>query len=407
MDQTRSTLPVHLRARIHTAVGLGKELSLVSAAVHVEVVQGATQEIALTVPSGLVVQQVTGPTVADWDVAAGTLRVRLLDPVTTDAAFTVQAEARLPGDGIVAVPLLRMPAADRETGGIGIDVVGAGEVTRHDTLGMDLSEAAEAVDAATNRPAPIVVFRLRPLAGTEARALQLTVARYTPQAVLVANVEEARYRVLVAESGQVLVQAQYAVRNNQRSFLKVTLPEGAMVWSATIAGVATSPGVAAHGAVLLPLEKGRGGEDAPAFVVALVYAQHVRPWTARGIASLTLPALDLPVSRTGLELFYSPRFRVQAEPGPFHVERDTGPFADALREEARGVVHVADRATPVDDATQGLIDRYAAKSRGSSATRRSAVPISFPAVGPSLFAATELTAESQATTLTFTITRTR
>src|SRR6266511_3222 len=46
---------------------------------------------------------------------------------------------------------------------------------------------------------------------------------------------------------------------------------------------------------------------------------------------LDLPALDLPVSRTGLALHYSPRFRVDPEPGSFRVETDPGPFAEALR----------------------------------------------------------------------------
>src|SRR5205809_6088504 len=46
--------------------------------------------------------------------------------------------------------------------------------------------------------------------GSEPRSLAVTIVRYTPQAVLVANVEEARYRTLVAEDGRVLVEARYA-----------------------------------------------------------------------------------------------------------------------------------------------------------------------------------------------------
>jgi hypothetical protein len=42
--------------------------------------------------------------------------------------------------------------------------------------------------------------------------------------VLVANVEELRYRVLLTDR-QRLTEARYAVRNNQRGFL--ALPEGA------------------------------------------------------------------------------------------------------------------------------------------------------------------------------------
>src|SRR5439155_534724 len=62
-------------------------------------------------------------------------------------------------------------------------------------------------------------------------------------AVLIANVEEARYRALMSEDGRLLIDARYAVRNNQRSFLKVTMPAGSTVWSAEVGGRAIRPGV--------------------------------------------------------------------------------------------------------------------------------------------------------------------
>ena len=92
------------------------------------------------------------------------------------------------------------------------------------------------------------------------------------------------------------------------------------------------PGVAEGQAVLLPLEKGRAGEDAPTFVVRITYLQPVEPWLKTTTARLDLPALDLPVSRTGVELYHSPRFRVEPQPGAFRIESDPGVFAEALRD---------------------------------------------------------------------------
>src|SRR2546430_4140778 len=60
------------------------------------------------------------------------------------------------------------------------------------------------------------------------------------------------------------------------------------------------------GGVLLPLEKARAGEDAPAFAVEVVYLSRESPWTEKGQVKAPLPALDLPVSRTGLVIFYPP-----------------------------------------------------------------------------------------------------
>ena len=94
--------------------------------------------------------------------------------------------------------------------------------------------------------------------------------------------------------------------------------------------------------MLLPLEKGRAGEEAPTFVVELVYLQRIDPWNDKGRPRLELPALDLPVSRTGFELHYSPRFRVEPQAGAFRVDDDPGPFAEALRTPVRGARRLAE-----------------------------------------------------------------
>ena len=92
--------------------------------------------------------QVNGATVADWDVTNGLLRVRLLDPVSTELSFVVQSESRLPGDGDVTIPLVRVPAAERETGGVAISVLGAGEIEKHQTRGLEPADLSDLADIA-------------------------------------------------------------------------------------------------------------------------------------------------------------------------------------------------------------------------------------------------------------------
>ncbi len=398
VDDRRAEQPLRTRVRVTTVAGLGEDVSQVTAAVRVEVLQGLAREIALSLPAGLVVNQVNGATVGDWDVSGSTLRVRLLDPIASEADFVIQGEARLPREGVVTVPLVRVPSAERETGGIAIDVVGAGEITSRQTLGLEPADPTELGEIVAGRESPSMIgFRLRPLAGSDARSLTVTVIRYTPQAVLVANVEEARYRVLASEDGRLLVEARYAVRNNQRSFLKVAMPSGSTLWSANVAGRPIRPGVAERDAVLLPLEKGRAGEEAPTFVVELVYLQGIDSWPDKGRARLELPALDLPVSRTGLELHYSPRFRVDLQPGAFRIEDDPGPFAEALRQRAAPRA-VTGKETDARGTAglQALVDRFRAESGGRTVVGALPVHVTFPMFGPSMFVASELTAEAHA-----------
>jgi hypothetical protein len=398
VDDRRAEQPLRTRARVTSVVGLGEDISQVAANVRIEVLQGIARDVSMALPPGLVINQVNGATVADWDVNAGTLRVRLLDPISSEVSFVVQGETRAPREGAITIPLVRVPSAERESGGVAVDVVGAGEIGERQTRGLDPADPGELGEIVAGRESPsMVAYRWRPLPGTEARSLTVKVVRYTPQAVLIANVEEARYRALASEDGSLLVEARYAVRNNQRSFLKVTMPPGSTLWSAKVSGRPIRPGVAERDAVLLPLEKGRAGEEAPTFVVDLVYLQRVDSWIDKGRAHVDLPALDLPVSRTGLELHYSPRYRVELQPGTFRPEEDSGPFADALRQASATNVPPAPTVDARSSARlQALVDRFRAESAGRTSAGALPVNVTFPQFGPSMFLASELTAESQA-----------
>jgi hypothetical protein len=411
IDDRRATLPLRVRTRITELVALGEESTLVTASVRVEVVQGLAREAVVAIPDGVTINQVTGATVADWSQASGRLTVTFLEPVTAATSLVVVGETRTPRDGIVAIPILRMPAAERETGGIAVDVMGAGEIVDRQPRGFDPADPADLGDIVEGRESPsMVAFAFTPLAGSATRTLTVGVSRYTPQPVLVANVEEARYEALVAEDGKVLVRARYAVRNNQRAFLALRLPAQAVLWSAMLAGRPVRPGVSQDGAYLLPLLKGRTTESAPTFAVEAVYLQRSAAWTARGDARLELAAVDLPVSRTGLLVHYSPRYEVGPQPGGFRLATDSGPWSVALRGALGmgGVLGLAEAPAPPPppaagaakaigeaDTMQALMARFR-RDAGKTAAGTIPIHVAVPGIGPSFFAAAELTAESVA-----------
>ncbi len=215
----------------------------------------------------------------------------------------------------------------------------------------------------------------------------------------------------MSKEGKTLVQARYAVRNNQRNFVKISLPPGAMVWSAALSGKPVRPGQATDGSLLLPLEKARGGEEAPAFVVEVLYMIRGTAWEDKGKAHLALPALDLPVSRTGLLLYYPPLFRVTAEPGPFRTEVYANPSSVAFNLAAPpppplpmsivdGAIAIGgpvslDLRNKKDDSTQALIDKFQMKSKAGRVTGILPIGVDFPAFGRSTYLVSELTSEGQ------------
>jgi hypothetical protein len=402
VDDQRATQPLRLRGAVTQLVGLGEDTTQLNAEVYVEVLQGLASEIHVLLPEQFTVNQVSGAMVADWDNTARELTVSFIEPVQNTVRFTVSGELRLPRSGKLDVPLLRLPAAERETGGVAVEVLGAGEIKDRQANGLEEAEAAELGQLISSRQSPsLIAFRLQPAEGKSLRTLSLNVARYTPQAVLTANIEEADYSTLVTADGKMLVQSRFAVRNNQRNFLKLSLPANAILWSASVAGRPVRPGRAPDGSLLLPLEKTRSGDEAPAFVVEVSYLDQTPAWSDRGHIRISLVAVDLPISRSRLLLHHPPLFRLTPPPGiagNFRVAPYEVPESGVLRSGSNPMAtntQVTIQQDETSDATKELVSRLRDTKRASAPARNLPLRVAFPHFGPSIFMKSELTSESQ------------
>lgn len=426
-------LPLRLRGSLTQLTSLAEDSTSIYAEASFEVVQGAAGQVRIQLPESITINQVSGAAVADWEMKNGELAVTFLEPVEHSARFVISGEARLPRDGIVDIPLLRLLNAERDAGGVAVEILGAGEIKDQKAEGLEDADATDLGEMVASRQSPaLVAFRAKPGEAGTKRSLSLNVARYDQQAVLLANVEEARYQVLMSTDGKELVQARYAVRNNQRNFVKISLPAGTTVWSASLAGRPVRPGQSPDGSLLLPLEKSHGGDDAPAFAIEIFYITKATAWEEKGKEKLTLPSLDLPISRTGVLLYYPPMYRVSAEPGTFRAQQYQNPTSAAFgpidvgtgspisrtgiavgQAGSFGGAIVDANAPPGNpkasrlltdkqhsddekkDSMQALLDSFKAKSLGGKVTGVLPVNVSFPAFGPSIFLVSELTSENQ------------
>jgi len=454
-ENHRGELPLRLRGNLTQILGLGEDSASLTAEVTLEIAQGLAREVKIRVPPQITINQVLGASVADWESPpseksgekSAELTVTFLEPVDKSARFVITGETRLPRDGQITIPLLQLLNAERISGGAAVEVLGAGEIKDVKTQGFENADASDLGELVANRQSPsLAAFRLRAGDAKQPRSLTINVARYDQQAVLLANIEEARYRVLLSKEGKTLVQARYAVRNNQRNFVKIALPAGATLWSAALSGQPVRPGQAPDGNLLLPLEKSKAGgssaDDSPEFAVEIVYLMPGTIWTDKGKAHIALPARDLPVSRTGLQVYYPPLFRVASEPGTFRTETFSEPFSPVLSASGAGAaggsvgggsgngVDIGSSALVVNapspevvappppgvsglpmngrdmppqqtvspDTTKSLIDKYHSSSAVGRATGVLPLSVNFPAFGPSVYLVSQLTSENQSPT---------
>ncbi len=100
-------------------------------------------------------------------------------------------------------------------------------------------------------------------------ALTVRVTRHDYESVAELVVSHMHLDTVLPAEGRAVTEAYLIVRNNDRQFLELELPEGANIRAVQVAGKAESPRVGDGGTVLVSIQTGKGKDEA--FLVALAY----------------------------------------------------------------------------------------------------------------------------------------
>jgi hypothetical protein len=166
-DDRRSALPLRTRAPRHQLVALGEDSTQVTSSVQLDVTQGLARDGPSTLPAGLVVNQVAGARRRRLGRRRHTLTVTFLEPIATQTSVVISGEVRAPREGQVTIPIVRVPSAERETGGVAVDVVGAGEIAGREPRGLEPADASDLGDIIAGHESPsMVAFQFTPLSGS-------------------------------------------------------------------------------------------------------------------------------------------------------------------------------------------------------------------------------------------------
>jgi hypothetical protein len=109
--------------------------------------------------------------------------------------------------------------------------------------------------------------------------------------------DETRAQTMWTPEGRRLTSVVYQVRNNRKQFLRLSLPEGAELWSASVGGRAVQPASASDGRILIPLVRSQAtGGALAAFAVEVVYVENGEPVAdnGKGTFAASLPTADVP-----------------------------------------------------------------------------------------------------------------
>ena len=300
---------VRFLSDVKSVVSVGDSQLRLTAYCDINVIQGEAAEFKIPVPAGYELIDASGTTLESADLENGTLTLRVYEPNKRSYQFLISIE-RSSRETKVEAPMLAFPGAQRETGELLVEAIGAMELIAREAGGlrrMDFREAAAMTRSLSHFPLQ-AAFRYNRRA-SEAPKLQLEWTEFPDANTLSAVAERATVTTLANVEGRSLTEVTLRVRNHAQLFLKVELPQGVQLLSAEIEGESVKPVQGTDGS-RIPLLRPRL-DSSRAYTVSFVYLYTGTRFAKSGAYDMGLPKLDIPVNLLTWEVSLPDRIEVK------------------------------------------------------------------------------------------------
>lgn len=305
------TGPARVVSDVGTVVTLTDTDIRVSALITLDVSRGRLPQCTLTLPAGYRVAGVHGATVERVEPTPEGLRVTLLTPEAPRHVLLADLERPWPG-GATAVEAVTIGVveAQRERGDLAVESSGTTVVSESTAVRadrVDVQEMGPAVRVLARWPL-LAAYRYQRPVGAEGPRVALGIARFADAEVASAIVSAASATTLLTLDGRALTEVTLQVENERQPFVKVGLPAGSRIVSASLDGEPAKPVSGADG-LRLPLLHAEGGR--PARELQYVYLHDGAPFARKGDRSMQLPRMDLPIGVVHWEVFVPEELRAR------------------------------------------------------------------------------------------------
>jgi hypothetical protein len=270
-----------------------------------DVLRGAVQKFRIALPENVNVSSIDGKGILP---SVETVDGRQIHTISLDREvfdtyqFSVRYEIPLPDDmALLQIPELEVLDTVRSRGDIAVTVAGNMEINEEGEIEnarrIDEVELPPFVRGQSHTP---ILFAYH--YNSNGYTLGFNAKKLQDVAVQVAVIDEAHITTLITNQKQITTLAKYAVRNNERQFLRIALGDSAEILGARVAGRPAKPSIDAKTKeVLLPLRK--TGPDGAPFLVELVYTEEFpESKNDRAKFSLIAPATDMKIDEVYWDL---------------------------------------------------------------------------------------------------------
>lgn len=300
---------VRFLSDVKTVVSVGDSQVRLTAYGDITVIQGEAAEFKMALPDGYDLTAASGTTLESHEVVNGILTLTVHDSAKRNHQFLVAIE-KTNRDTKVEAPLLAFEGAQRETGELLVEGVGAMELIAKESGGlrrMDVREAAAITRSLAHFPLQ-AAFRYNRRA-MDTPKLNLEWTQFPDASILSAVAERATVTTLTTVEGKSLTEVTLRVRNHAQPFVKIELPPGAQLLSTEVEGERVKPVQGADGS-RVPLLRA-GLDSSRAYTVSFVYQHTGTRFTKNGKYDMGLPKLDIPINLLTWEVSLPDRLEVK------------------------------------------------------------------------------------------------
>jgi len=304
-------VPPKVYAETQTLVAVGDGIIVCRERINFNILHTGVRVLKLKVPDGVSILEVKGERVRDWRVTQSDLSVALSNEAIGDYVLNVTYEkpAAAAAAGNAALPVLRTVDVVREKGHIGVVALANVELSAPKIEGataIDVRELPPEMLAMTGQPV-LLAFRYV----TEKFDIPLAIKKHEDVSVLVTLVDSGVITTMQTMDGRRITKVVYNVRNNRQQFLRLAMPEGVDIWSASVSGKSIRPAKDEQKRILIPLVRSEGASSGLAsFPVEIVYvektADPAKKAEPAGTLRVELPRASEPVTHLMVNL-YLPR----------------------------------------------------------------------------------------------------
>jgi hypothetical protein len=321
------------RAVVHALAAIEKTALTVSATVTLEHVT-EIEQIVFQLPPEVEILDVSSADIERWytEPSEQGQRIRIAGAREPQTPIVVRMTYRTPLPDLpaqVSVPVARLEGVETLNGYLGLEVSGNLEVTP-DAAQHGVQIAANALPAELWRDSasPLLLGYEFHDPGFQAG---LRIKSFQELQTVVANVDVVDCVTHRTLAGKSITRVRYVIRNNDRQFLTLRLPEDSRIWQVFLDGAAVKPAQKQSGDILIPLKKSAAaGDRLQAFTVELGYITEVSKLSLKGELVSELPALDIPSTHLRWTLYLPEDYEYTNFEGPLKQVEQFSPAAAAL-----------------------------------------------------------------------------